>query len=172
MGKGRDYENNVVGRLNKYTAQPIQAYPVNDSGSNKGDYPDLLITTPNGNHAIELKKIGTERKYIDSDDMDQLIRCISSTTTAWVGLSYNNRELCMSCVGSAITRSDETNFTPRDVLVSNTPDCFNPRIGRTGTYITDKPDTDGWSSQQAGDKSWRVICDSIGVQRTPETNGE
>jgi hypothetical protein len=149
----------LCNQINANTTQEITAYPCGYSGNHVGPSPDVLITTPDGNHAIELKTTKKDKFTIASTDIDQLIDCQNCVTSTWFGVDYNNRELLFVY----LPNEHQSAQALRERLVTNTPDCFNPRNGRTGTYITDKPSCDDWASKQAGMADWRVVCTLISV---------
>lgn len=162
--KGHQFELDLIADVNENTPDEITSYAMGYSGNSKHAGADVLITTDESSHAIELKKTSQDRFTIQSDEIDKLAQCANTNTVAWVGIKYSHRQLCMIYAADFLCNNFGEN--PRGVLVKETPDCFNPRIGRTGTFITDKPDVSEWPSQQAGMEEWAVVCEAIGLDES------
>lgn len=154
--KGFRYEKELTNELDRQTENSIGLYRCGWSGNSAMPQPDILITTPCENYALEVKDTSQDRFTIQSDDIDQLLKCAKKGTSTWITINFNNRELLVARLNwaNAVGRENQ-----RELLVDATPVCFNPRLGRTGTFIVDKPSTDEWPSKQAGRDDWQVIVD-------------
>lgn len=161
--KGHGFELDLVKDITAQTPASIRAHPMGYSGNHKGAQADVLVTTNSGNHVIEVKKSSSDTFRVLSDQVDQLEQCVNANTVAWIGLKYSYRQFCMIYAADFLCHHDDQDI--RDMIIESTPDCFNPRIGRTGDFITDCPDTDDWSSEQSGMDAWRVVSQSIGLDR-------
>lgn len=161
--KGHDFELDLVKDITTNTPDAIRAHPLGYSGNHKGAQADVLVTTNSGNHVIEVKNSSSDTFTVSSNEIDQLEQCVNANTVAWIGLKYSRRQLCMIYAADFMCYHGDQEI--RNLIVEFTPDCFNPRIGRTGTFITDCPGTDDWSSKQSGMDAWRVVSQSIGLDR-------
>lgn len=165
--KGRRKEKELATDINAHTNDSVRCIPCGFSGNSGFDLPDLLVTTDRGNFGFEAKKSKCDTFRIESDDVDQIIRCVNSNTDAGIALRFTNREMLYLRIESWM--HGDTSETPfRDMIVYLCPDAFNPRQGRTGTLIFDKPTLDEWPSKQSGKRDYQVICDAIGVQTESE----
>lgn len=152
VGKdGRQYENRLVGEINDRTGPNVRAIPSGYSGNHSGVAEDFIITTKDGNYSIELKKTAQDTFTIPTDDLEQIRACGNIHTDPCIALKYSHRELMV------------TEFGPEGGEVADTPQAFNPRYGRTGTFITDKPSLDDWSSSRSGRDDTDVLLDALGI---------
>lgn len=142
MGKGRRFELNISKELNQFDEE-IVSYPAGYSGSQYGPSPDIILTTPSGAFALELKKVGLEtgerRTVIKGDEFEMLDNCGNSYTTPWIVIAINNRK-------TLVKRS-------RGDLEETIPDCFDPSITKNGNLRITKPEASDWTSKRKQDKS-------------------
>lgn len=158
--KGFNFENRLTRELANRTNDAVGVYPCGYSGNAGFPLPDLLLMNEFKNYAIEVKTTSRDTFTVQNDDIDQMIKCISNTTTAWFAIRFNNRELLVTRLGKQQLLEDDA-WTLRERMVKYTPSCFNPRLGRTDTFIVDKPSTDEWPSAQSGRPNWQVIADLL-----------
>jgi len=137
MGKGRRFELNISKELNQFDEE-IVSYPAGYSGSQYGPSPDIILTTPAGAHALELKKVGLDtgdrRTVIKGDEFEMLEKCSNSYTTSWIVIAINNRK-------TLVKRSNQE-------LEKAIPDCFEPSITKNGNLRLTKPEASDWISKR------------------------
>ena len=137
MAKGRRFELNICKGLNQFDDE-IVAYPAGYSGSQYGPSPDIILTTPSGAHALELKKVGLDtgerRTIIKGDEFDMLEKCANSYTTPWIVIEMTNRK-------TLVYRSTVD-------LEEEIPDCFEPSVTDNGNLRLTKPEASDWISKR------------------------
>jgi hypothetical protein len=119
----------------------------------------VLVRTPKGDHAIELKKAswdtGTRRQIADEEDIGQLGECANLYTRIWFGVSMSNRQLMF--VGP---------LDPTDTgesLEKQIPDCFEPSYTDSGYLRVTKPEASQWPSSQSGNDDVDIILEALGL---------
>lgn len=169
--KGHREEHTVSKAIHTHTDADCRSYPVGYSGNHAYPAPDILVSTPRRNYAIEMKKTSKDRFTILNDDIEQLLACVNTNTDAYITVNFNNRALM--CAKLADQTVIDSGTDPREYCTQMmTPPCFNPRIGPSGSYIVDKPSCDEWSSQQAGMAPWNALLTALGEQSHIETDEE
>ena len=137
MAKGRRFELNICKGLNQFDDE-IVAYPAGYSGSQYGPSPDIILTTPSGAHALELKKVGLDtgerRTIIKGDEFDMLEKCANSYTTPWIVIEMTNRK-------TLVYRSTVD-------LEEEIPDCFEPSVTDNENLRLTKPEASDWISKR------------------------
>lgn len=152
VGKdGKQYENRIVNEINVSTKPNVVAMPCGYSGNHNGANPDFIVLTRDQNWAVELKKTAREKFTVQTDDLEQIRACANIHTRPCIALKYSHRELMV------------TEFGMNGGEVADTPSAFNPRYGRTGTFITDKPSLDEWPSSRSGRSDTDVLLDACGI---------
>lgn len=143
--KGRRFELNTCKDLNGLEEE-IVAYPAGYSGNQYGPSPDILLTSPSGAHALELKKVGLSngdrRTIIKGNEFEMLEECENSYTTSWVVISISNRKTLVR------------KACPVEDLEERIPDAFDPSVTDDNNLRMSKPSTSDWFSkrkQQASD---------------------
>lgn len=133
--KGRRYELNTCKDLNGLHKE-ITAYPAGYSGNQYGPSPDIILTTPSGAHALELKKTGLKKRrtVVRGDEFEMLEECKNSYTKTWIVIAVSHRK---------------TLVVPADGDVEAAiPDAFEPSVTDKGNLRISKPDTSDWDSKQ------------------------
>lgn len=158
--KGRRYELNVCKELNS-AHDEIVAYPAGYSGNQYGPSPDILITTPSGAYALELKKLnfkkGERRTVLKGDEIENLIKCKNSYTDVFIVISISNRKTLM--VGF-----DFEYDNPIQSLEDHIHDAFDPSVTKNNNLRLTKPETSKWSSKRKQEKEdWELILDKIAL---------
>lgn len=142
--KGRRFELNTCKELNSLEDE-IVAYPAGYSGNQYGPSPDILITSPSGAYALELKKTGLDngerRTIIKEDELDMLMECSNSYTDSWIVISMSNRKILA------------VQANPVETLEDRIPGCFDPTVTDHGNLRLTKPETSEWPSKRKQDKS-------------------
>lgn len=137
--KGRRFELNTCKELNGLEEE-IVAYPAGYSGNQYGPSPDILLTTPSGAYALELKKVGLDngqrRTVIKEDELEMLEECSNSYTDSWIVIAISNRKTL--AVPSM----------PIESIEERIPDAFNPSLTDGGNLRLSKPDTNDWPSKR------------------------
>lgn len=137
--KGRTYELSLCKQINqKYNS--IVAYPAGYSGNQYGPSPDVLVTTDNGCHAVEIKKYGIDEgeiRYIQSEDLEQIVECCNNHTDAWLFISVSNRKSF-----AARYEGDIESFA------ANIDAVWSPGVTSAGHLRIKKPNADVWPSKR------------------------
>ncbi len=165
--KGRTYEDKICADVYKQTGGELIAEPIGYSGNHFAPAPDVRIDDGTKVHAIELKRVGSERVSVyhypenrERDDLHQLITYAKQyprTVVPYVGVRFNNRMLvlCKLWLGApseeATVRS-AVHFTPTDV-----------RYTKNGNLSFHPPSLDVWPSATQGDDI-DFLLDTIGYE--------
>lgn len=161
--KGFRYEKELTNELDRHTDNSTGVYRCGWSGNSAMPQPDILITTQGMNYALEVKDTSQDRFTIQTDDIEQLLNCAKTGTRSYILINFNNREPLLAQLSWGYSNDQQEQ---KETMVQNTPSCFDPRLGRTGTFIVDKPSTDDWPSAQAGRDDWQVIADLFDLSYT------
>lgn len=154
MGKkGRRYELKLSKSLNS-VHEEIVAYPAGYSGNQFGPSPDIILTSPSGCYAIEIKKVGLDsgerRSVLKSEELEMLEECSNSYTDPWIVISLTNRKIL------------SVKLTPVDELEERIPDPFNPSVTKSNNLRITKPETSNWPSKRKQDEEdSEIILNSI-----------
>lgn len=185
---GLRYEHELKNDINDNTSREIRAHRPGWSGNGGTQNDDvltgecdILIRTPNDDHAIEAKKTSNvltpsnpEPKpfRIPADDISELAHCSNSYTRTWLAMKFNRRKILMAEM-SDIEMASES-------LVESIPAEFAPRTGRKenehGHYsvILEDPWSLGykneWPSSRKADDDYKVILDTLGIKLLSSNN--
>lgn len=158
---GLKYEHDIAADLHDATDGEVRTYRCGWSGNtDRMPQPDVLVTTPTGNMALELKRTSQEQGFaIAEADVQQLFDCCNSYTDGYFGVKFNRRELALFGVPDVYTT---------DGLMASVctmvPDELNPRLGHTSnSLLVDKPSLDSWQSASAGADDVCVLRDRMGL---------
>lgn len=138
--KGRRYELTTCKELNELHSE-ITAYPAGYSGNQYGPSPDIILTTPSGAHALELKKTGLKKRrtIVKGEEFEMLEECKNSYTKTWLVISVSHRK---------------TLVVPADGDVEElVPDAFDPSVTDKGNLRISKPSTKDWDSKKKQEES-------------------
>lgn len=166
---GLKYEHDIANQIHETTDGSIRTYRAGYSGNSKYAQPDVLLTTPERNYALELKRTSQDKGFrIPEEDIRQMYDCMNTYTSSVLAVKFSHRELCVVYWDHA----SEFDLMAEDT-VRLVPNTFNPRVGdKSGALILDKPSLDGpnkWPSAQSGRDDADVILSTIGVG--PSENG-
>lgn len=166
MGKGKDYENELVNKIDRATGRAINVYPVGYSGSHATTAEDLLVTDASTgmNHAIELKKRASEYCYFPEEEIEALVNRQNANTSVYLVVSFSNREVLVVRYFDSVSNEPEYNDLSAvekfQVLI---PDAFDPRVTDSGKLAISKPSLDDWPSARGGSDDEDAILSGLGV---------
>lgn len=167
-----DYENDIAKKVHRGTRSAIRAYRCGYSGNGAAPQPDVLLTTPTENYAVELKgPIQSDRVYVDDEDIDQLVDCTNTYTAAALVVKFSHREPVVvryfpKLSGDQMVAEGAKAYNeaePAEKLARLVPDAFNARITESGSLALDKPTTDEWPSATAGASDVDAILSGLGI---------
>jgi len=162
MSKG--YEHTIANGIHDATDDTVRAYRVGFSGSSNKPNPDVLVTTPRDNHAIEVKRTSKDRFYVESDDIEQLAACENSYTLPWLVVKFTHREPVTIRYFSEATGVDGwTQMSPAERVSKVTPDAFDSSVTDGGNLRLNRPTTDEWASSQSGVTDEVAVLRDIGI---------
>lgn len=162
----KQWENEKAKEIHRQTGTDVRTYRCGYSGSNAMPQPDVLITTPTNNYAVEMKgPIAGEYCSVDEDDIEQIVECTNSYTTAALVIKFQNREtLVVRFFDKASGIEAYDDLTPAEKFAALIPNEFDPRVTDSGTLRVTKPDLDsGWPSAQAGSGDVDAILSGLGI---------
>jgi Holliday junction resolvase len=167
----RQWEN-VIAKEVYRNVDDVKTYRCGFSGSNAMPQPDVLVTEPTGTcHALELKgPIASDRCYIDSEDIRQLVACQGAATMAHLVVKFNNRKPLVTRYYDDVTGEDWSGLRPTTKMCKVIPPCFNPRVTDSYLLALDKPSTDGWDSARSSPPDWEVIANGLGIRTDQSTD--
>lgn len=159
------WENLKAKEIYRKTGPEIRTYRCGYSGSNAMPQPDVLLTTPTNNYAIEMKgPIATDYCSVEEDDIDQLVECTNSYTTAALVIKFQRREALVVRFFDKASGIDEyDDLSPAEKFAALIPQEFDPRVTDSGTLRVTKPDTDEWPSATAGSDDVDAILSGLGI---------
>lgn len=168
------YEHTIANDIHDATRSDVRAYPCGYSGSNAMPQPDVLVTSPSENYAMELKgPIAKDTVDIEKSDLQQLVDCTNSYTSAFLVIKFQRRRPVVVRYFPQVSGDDEYNdLGLAEQFARLVPEEFNPRVrtsdetGTTRLYI-DKPSTDEWESGYGEDDA-RTIMSRIGLVAADE----
>lgn len=156
-------ENERAKEIHRRTGPEIRAYRCGYSGSNAMPQPDILVTTPTQNHAIELKHRQGPRAVIDAADLEQLVECQNSYTIAYLVVKFPLYEPVVIRFYPNIMGEPEWNEKSTvEKFAALVPKGLDGRVtdgGNLGLTL----DKDGWPSSRSGRDDTDAILDAIGV---------
>lgn len=162
----KQWENEKAKEIHRQTGTDIRTYRCGYSGNNAMPQPDVLITTPMNNYAVEMKgPIAGEYCRVQTDDIDQLIECTNSYTTAALVVKFQNREtLVVRFFDKASGIEAYDDLSDAEKFAALIPNEFDPRVSDAGTLMLTKPDLDSdWPSATAGSNDVDAILSGLGI---------
>lgn len=168
----KQYENDIAKRIHEETHDGIRTYRCGYSGNNAMAQPDILITTPSINHAVELKgPIQSDRCYVEEEDLEQLVECSNGYTTAILSVKFQNREPMVVRYFGDLTNAQKhvdgaaeyEEMSVAEKFAALAPASMNPRVTDGGRLALDKPSLDDWPSARSGSDDEHAILSGIGV---------
>ena len=165
------YEHTVANEVYE-NVTGVKAYVAGYSGNSRIPQPDVLVTEPTGTcHALELKgPIASDRCYIDSEDIRQLVACQGASTMAHLVVKFNNRKPLVTRYYHEVTGEDWSGLRPTTKVCKVIPPCFNPRVTDSYLLALDKPSTNEWDSARSSPPDWQVIADGLGIRTEQSTD--
>lgn len=162
---GHQYENDIAVDIHRRTPSDFRVYTCGYSGSNAMPQPDILITTPTNNHAVELKKRREDVVYIESDDLEQLAACQNSHTIAYLVVKWPHYEPLVIRYWPNMILADE-DWNKKSVVekfAAVAPPEFEAEVTEVGGNLKLVLDRDQWTSAKAGRDDTAVILTALGV---------
>lgn len=161
----KQYENRIAREIHDHTGSEIRTYRCGYSGNNAMPQPDMLVTMPATNLAIELKgPIQSDTIYIDGEDLEQLIACTNADTVAALVVKFQRRSpVTIRWYGSVVGREDWDDMEMLEKWEALVPEEFDAKVTDGGNLRLRKPDTDQWDSAKASEDDYVVICGDLGV---------
>ena len=147
--KGNNYEKEIANEIHMATTSEVGVYPVGYSGNHAIPAPDVLVTTPHTNFAIELKKYNCddgECRYVGEEDIMQLYDCGNTYTVPLLAIKFSNRELLCG--------------PPTNLVLL---DAFDTMETSGGSLRFRKPTLDQWPSAQSGMSDVGVVLQEMSL---------
>lgn len=124
--KGFKYENTLADNLYNATNDTVSAYRLGYSGNGAAPSGDLIITHQfNGRPetaVIEAKRWKCDKgelRYIDHEDILQLVECTNDYTRAYIAASFDHRELVFFEVFATSTQYEYMHATVPNAEVTS-----------------------------------------------------
>lgn len=165
-------ENERAKEIHRRTGPEVRAYRCGYSGSNAMPQPDILVTTPTNNHAIELKHRQGPTATIDSEDLDQLAECQNSYTIAYLVVKFPRYEpIVIRYYPNMLGQDDWNEKSTAEKFAALVPKGLDGRVtpgGNLGLTLN----RDQWTSTKAGRPDTDAILDALGVPHESSTTVE
>lgn len=162
----KQYENRMAKEMYRATHKHIRTFRCGFSGSNAMPQPDVLVTTADLDHALEIKgPIEQDHLYVKAEDIEQLVACETPWTAVYLAVKFQNREPVVVRYYGDVTDVDEwEDLTQVERFARLFPDCFDAyETDAAGNLHIGKPDTDDWPSARAGTEDNIALLDGIAV---------
>jgi Holliday junction resolvase len=160
----KQYENDLAKAIHDATDSNVRAYRCGFSGNNAMPQPDVLITTPDMNHAIEVKgPIASQRLYVDEEDIEQLVECQNDTTYVALVVKFQRRQPVVIRYYESMTNDGWNDLSAAEKLMKLTPEAFDAYVTTSGSLALNKPSTDDWPSARSGASDEDAVLSGLGV---------
>lgn len=161
----KQYENDRAKEIYRQTPPSVRTYRCGYSGSNAMPQPDVLITTYNGNKALELKgPIQSDRCYVDEDDLQQLVDCENANTEVYLVIKFPHYEPVVVKYYDHIVGEPEWNDKPvAEKFAAMFGKEFDARVTDSGSLSVRTPKDTDWTSTASGRDDTTTILDELGL---------
>lgn len=159
----KQYENDIAVAIYRKTYDNVRTFRCGYSGNNAMPQPDVLITTPTNDHALEVKKRQGPTAYIEEDDLEQLAECQNGHTIVYLVVKFPHYEPVVIRYWPHMVGHDDWN--ERSVVEKfqgAAPPALNPRVTDGGNLALTL-NKDKWMSTRKGRDDIETILDEIKV---------
>jgi len=161
----KQYENDIALAIYRKTHDDVLTFRCGYSGNSAMPQPDVLITTPTNDHALELKKRKGPTAYIKGEDLEQLAACQNGHTIVYLVVKFSHYEPVVirywpHMVGHRLAEWDERSVVEK--FKGAAPSALNPRV-TDGGRLALTLDKNQWESTRKGRDDTDTILDELGV---------
>jgi Holliday junction resolvase len=161
----KDYEHQIANGIHDATDDSVRAYRIGFSGSSNKPNPDVLVTTPRDNHALEVKRTSQDTFYVEADDIQQLANCENSYTLPWLVVKFTHREpVTIRYFSEAAGVGDWEQLSVAERVSKVTPETFDSSVTDGGNLRLNRPSTDEWASSRGGVTDEVAVLRDIGIK--------